>query len=97
MLAAALLTPGCTGEPAADAVVRIGDLRFEPREVRVPVGGTVEWRFDDGGLLHEVHADGVFDSRVQGGDTFRFTFDTPGDIEYLCSIHPYMSGIVHVG
>ncbi|WP_442972788.1 biphenyl 2,3-dioxygenase [Rhodococcus sp. G-MC3] len=92
-----MLTGGCASEPQVDATVLISNVRFEPQEVEVPVGGTVEWRFGDGGLLHEVHADGVFDSGVNGDSTFRFTFDTPGDVEYHCSIHPYMSGTVHVG
>ena len=92
-----VLAAGCSSEPDIDAIVLISNVRFDPQEVSIPVGGTVEWRFDDGGLLHEVHADGVFDSGVNGDSTFRFTFDTPGDVEYHCSIHPYMSGTVHVG
>ena len=88
---------GCASEPEVDATVLISNVRFDPQEVSIPVGGTVEWQFADGGLLHEVHADGVFDSGVNGDSTFRFTFDTPGDVEYHCSIHPYMSGTVHVG
>ncbi|RRQ27489.1 biphenyl 2,3-dioxygenase [Rhodococcus sp. Eu-32] len=92
-----LFATGCSSEPDIDATVLISNIRFAPREVSIPVGGTVEWIFDDGGLLHEVHSDGVFDSGVNGDSTFRFTFDTPGDVEYQCSIHPYMSGIVHVG
>lgn len=99
LVALALLIPicGCAGQPAADAVVHISEVRFDPREVRIPVGGTVEWRFEDDGLLHEVHADGVFDSGVLGTDTFRFTFTEPAVVRYQCSIHPYMSGTVHVG
>ncbi|MGW4367186.1 biphenyl 2,3-dioxygenase [Nocardia takedensis] len=94
---AALLLAGCSSAPTPDAVIRVDQVRFAPSEVRIPVGGTVEWRFEDGGLLHEVHADGVFDSGVHGDSTYRFSFPAPGDIEYRCSIHPYMSGIVHVG
>lgn len=94
---------GCASEPEVDATVLISNVRFDPQEVSIPVGGTVEWQFADEGLLHEVHADGIFDSGVvedsgvNGDSTFRFTFDTPGDVEYHCSIHPYMSGTVHVG
>ncbi|WP_338890311.1 biphenyl 2,3-dioxygenase [Rhodococcus sovatensis] len=91
-----LLATGCASEPDVDATVHISNVRFDPQEVSIPLGGTVEWQFDDEGLLHEVHADGVFDSGVNGDSTFRFTFDTPGDVEYHCSIHPYMSGTIHV-
>lgn len=96
-VAVLLLAVGCTSEPDVDATVLISNIRFEPREVHIPVGGTVEWTFDDGGLLHEVHADGVFDSGVNGDSTFRFSFEEAGDVEYHCSIHPYMSGTIHVG
>ncbi|MBM7415774.1 MULTISPECIES: biphenyl 2,3-dioxygenase [Nocardiaceae] len=92
-----VLAVGCSSEPDVDAAVIISNIRFEPSEVSVPVGGTVEWTFDDGGLLHEVHADGVFDSGVNGDNTFRFTFDEPGDVDYQCSIHPHMTGTIHVG
>ncbi|MEU4312156.1 hypothetical protein [Nocardia sp. NPDC024068] len=61
------------------------------------MGGTVEWRFDDGLLLHDLRAEGVFDSGIRSEETFRFTFTTPGDVTYRCSIHPTMSGTVHVG
>ncbi|MEV0361674.1 biphenyl 2,3-dioxygenase [Nocardia fusca] len=77
--------------------MHISQIRFEPREVRIPVGGTVEWRFDDGLLLHDLRAEGVFDSGIRSEETFRFTFTTPGDVAYRCSIHPTMSGTVHVG
>jgi plastocyanin len=92
-----LFAAGCSTEPEVDATVVVSNVRFDPQEVSIPVGGTVEWQFADGGLLHEVHADGVFDSGILGEKTFRFTFDSPGDIEYFCSIHPYMSGTIRVG
>ncbi|MFJ6096446.1 cupredoxin domain-containing protein [Williamsia muralis] len=99
------LTAGCsqqTAHPAgddrpADAVVTISNIRFNPQEVHIPVGGVVEWRFDDGGLLHDVRSDGVFDSGPTGDSTFRFTFEKAGIVQYTCSIHRYMLGTVHVG
>jgi plastocyanin len=93
-----LLSAGCTTAAAAPAaVVEIQDLRFTPQAVTVAPGSTVEWRFDDGGLYHHVHADdGSFDSDVVGEGTYSVTFDEVGTHPYVCSIHPYMTGTVTV-
>lgn len=96
-----LLTGGCAGAPsstgASPPVVEIRDLRFTPSTVTVQAGGTVEWRFDDGGMFHHVQADdGSFDSEIVGTGTFTASFDDPGSHPYTCSIHPYMTGTVVV-
>jgi plastocyanin len=98
MPALILLAGGCAGAaPAPSAVVEIRDLRFAPDTVTVPAGGTVEWRFDDGGLYHHVQADdGSFESEIVGDGTFTVSFDRPGTHAYTCSIHPYMTGTVVV-
>ena len=86
-----------TAVEPADAVVTVRDLAFSPREVTVPAGGTVEWRFDDDGLYHHVSStDGFFENAIGGDGTYRFTFDEPGTYAYDCSIHPYMVGTVVV-
>ncbi|MGC4934556.1 cupredoxin domain-containing protein [Gordonia sp. DT30] len=83
--------------PKPDAFVTVDNLRFAPMEVHIPVGGTVEWDFTDGVLLHQVYADGIFDSGVHGSGSYRHTFTSRGDIDYHCQIHPDMTGIIHVG
>lgn len=100
--ALALLVTGCGGEPAPDAVIDISNVQFSPADVTIPVGGTVEWRFDDGGVLHHVESDptisvpGEFDSGITGVGTFRHTFDRAGTYTYTCSVHRYMTGTVTV-
>lgn len=93
-----LLSAGCSpGVTPPAAVVEIQDLRFTPGSVTVPAGSAVEWRFDDGGLYHHVHADdGSFDSDIVGEGTYSATFDEAGTHTYACSIHPYMTGTVTV-
>ncbi|WP_101525683.1 cupredoxin domain-containing protein [Nocardioides houyundeii] len=104
VLVSALAFAGCgapdsstADSPAApDAVVVVRDLHFTPAEVTVPVGGTVEWRFDDDGLLHQARSKGLFDSGALDELAWSFTFDEPGVYEYDCVIHPYMLGTVTV-
>ena len=48
---------------------------------------------------HTVTADNnLFDAGpISPGDTFENVFDTPGELGYHCSIHPWMTGRVMVG
>ncbi|WP_457653142.1 cupredoxin domain-containing protein [Rhodocaloribacter sp.] len=89
---------------APDAVVGMTNtLRFEPDTVRVPVGGTVEWR-NTSLLVHTVTGDPAkatlegsarlpegaepFDSgNLEPKATFRHTFTVPGTYGYFCIPH----------
>jgi plastocyanin len=99
---AAGVLAGCSADVRPDAVIEISNVQFGPADVTVPVGGTVEWRFDDGGVLHHVASeprlgvDGEFDSGITGVGTFRHTFDRAGTYVYTCSVHRYMTGTVTV-
>lgn len=83
--------------PAGNAA-RIVDFAFEPQTITVPAGTTVTWTHA-GAAPHTVTADGkLFDSgRLTSGQTYSFTFDTPGTYAYKCEIHPgRMTGTVVV-
>ena len=66
--------------------------------VMVALGATVTWTNRDPGMVHTVTAvDGSFDSGFMNeGDTFSFTFNTPGEFEYFCGPHPWMRAKVQV-
>jgi plastocyanin len=88
---------GCTtSAPEPDVVINISNVRFSPMDASIPARGTVEWRFDDGGLLHHVQSPGEFDSGITGTGTFSHTFGKPGTYKYTCSVHPYMTGTITV-
>ena len=72
-----------------DATVDVTDFAFEPDEVTIGTGETVEWR-NDGDVVHAVVADDhLFESgELHPGESSAFTFDTPGRHEYRCSLHP---------
>ncbi|MFB5634383.1 MAG: plastocyanin/azurin family copper-binding protein, partial [Candidatus Nitrosomaritimum aestuariumsis] len=41
--------------------------------------------------------DGVFDSgMVMSGGTYEFTFVEPGEYDYYCMVHPWMTGKIMV-
>ena len=71
---------------------------FAPRAINVMPGSIVSWTNDDM-TPHTVTADNnLFDAGpISPGDTFENVFDTPGELGYHCSIHPWMTGRVMVG
>jgi plastocyanin len=97
LLAAACGTGGTTvaaSPPPPAATVVIRDVSFTPRVVRVTVGQSVRWVFDDGGLLHGVRGDGrysqLLDSGIRSSGSYTVTFTTPGVYNYHCQVHSMM-------
>ena len=83
---------------AAPAVsVEITKFAFVPKEISVTPGTRITWSNSDE-IPHTVTAtDKSFDSKAMDtGDSYAHTFDQPGDYAYFCSVHPFMTGIVHV-
>lgn len=65
--------------------------------ISVAPGTTVEVTNADGANHTWTSVDDVFDSgTLASGETFRFTFDDPGDYQFLCRIHPSMTGSITV-
>lgn len=82
---------------AGAATVSIANFAFAPGELTIAAGDTVTWSNDDGaphGLAYKDGAPGA--NLLLPGATFARTFDRPGGYDYLCSVHPYMSGKVIV-
>jgi len=92
-------TQPATTAPAesGNVVVTIVDFNFGPETLEIPVGTTVEWVNEDS-FDHTVEAnDGSFVSEDMGtGDRFTFTFTEPGTFDYICGIHPSMTGSIVV-
>jgi plastocyanin len=84
--------------PAADpggSTVTIQDMTYTPKTLTVPAGTTVTWVWNDGAIAHDVKGDG-FRSKVIADGTFRHRFDQPGTYDYLCTLHPNMTGTIEV-
>jgi alcohol dehydrogenase (cytochrome c) len=91
---------------AADAYavdhVDIVDYAFTPGTIIVPPGTTVTWS-NTGSQPHSATSTVsetnpvTFDSGILNpGQSYSFTFDTPGTYDYFCVPHPFMRGKVIV-
>jgi len=90
-------TPAASAAPAEAVEVAIVDFGFDQETVEIPVGTTVTWT-NTGDVIHTTTSkDGLWDSAIMNtGDTFSYTFDTPGTYDYWCTLHPNMLGTVVV-
>jgi plastocyanin len=100
----ALAIGASTGRPArarpaaqATQAVSIVNFSFQPATLTVPAGTRVTWTNNDS-VAHTSTADGgAWDSgRLDPGQSFSHTFDTPGTFTYHCAIHPFMTGMITV-
>ncbi len=82
------------------AAILIEDFAFTPADVEVAVGQTVTWTVGADPEQHTVTpADGAaFEDSGQlfTGDTYAVRFDAPGAFDFLCTLHPFMTGTVTV-
>jgi plastocyanin len=82
---------------AAGVTIAIEKFAFAPRELTVAPGTTVVWNNRDE-TPHTISAkDGSFVSKAMDTDDhFEHTFASAGDFTYFCTLHPFMTGVVHV-
>lgn len=86
------------GPAAAEEVtISIDNFTFGPAEVTVAPGTTVTWVNNDDIPHTVVDKKQAFRSKVLDTEgKFSFTFMTPGEFTYFCSLHPHMIGKVVV-
>lgn len=91
-----------TGEPEPPATppqieVAIDGSAFIPATYNIPVGTTVVW-YNNDSVDHTVTArDNSFDSgRISPNETFEYTFEQSGELDYYCKIHPSMIGKITI-
>jgi plastocyanin len=85
------------GDTAHSAGIQIDNFHYSPPTLVVAPGTTVTWKNDDDSPHSVREKDGKFKSAaLDTDDTFSQTFAAPGEFEYFCSIHPYMTGKIVV-
>src|ERR671932_176884 len=98
VLAVLMFVPSAGAQQDQGTMVSIENFAFDPPNISVAPGTTVTWVNNDS-VPHTTTAnDETWDSEtLQPGESFSFTFDTPGTFPYFCEIHPFMMGNVTVG
>ncbi|MGW4525385.1 cupredoxin domain-containing protein [Amycolatopsis sp. NPDC004378] len=91
-------SPTSAANSTANAVA-IKDFAFAPAATTVKKGTTVTWTNQDQDA-HTVTSTGsggpLRSPTLQTGQSYQYTFGTPGTFEYLCTIHPFMTATVTV-
>lgn len=78
-------------QAGSQANVTIEDFAFSPGNLEVPVGAIVTWTNEDS-AAHDATARKADwqTERLSKGESETLTFDTAGEYDYYCSIHPSM-------
>ena len=93
--------PGLGGkefEGPARSNVRIDmkEIEFAPPQVKLARGATVTWTNSDQVGHTVTQGNRVYNEftspEVEPGQTYRHTFDEPGEVRYRCTIHANMEG-----
>lgn len=91
----AALLLALTGAPAlaADHVVEIRKMTFQPATLDVAPGDTVTFVNRDRAPHTATSNDGAFDTgQIANGKAVRITIESGGVFGYHCQIHPMMQG-----
>ena len=100
ILCAALAIPAilAAAAPTAPTVdVDIAKFAYAPKEMTIAPGTKIVWTNHDETPHTVTSNDKSFASKgLDTNDKFEHTFTSEGDFGYICTVHPYMTGVVHV-
>ena len=83
--------------PAPTVEVNIAKFAFSPQEITIAPGTKVVWTNRDDTPHTVTSNDKSFASKgLDTDDKFEHTFTSEGDFSYICTLHPFMTGVVHV-
>jgi plastocyanin len=91
-------TSSASSSSGGGVQIKMQNIQFSPKATTVKVGQKVTWTNDDS-TDHNVTADSGADFKSKdfgNGATFSFTADKAGTINYVCTIHPGMTGTLTV-
>jgi plastocyanin len=81
--------------PAGPVVVVLKHIEFIPEVVKIHPGQTVEWKWEDSPVAHNVSFK-RFQSPLKAKGTWSHKFTTKGTYHYQCTIHVGMVGTIIV-
>lgn len=106
IIIAAIIVPilGCQSSQVKDIgsssgtqanTIEIKNFAFNPSEIKIKQGETVEWVNKDAFAKHTVTSDSgdeLNSGTLSNGQTYSHTFNEKGTFEYHCAIHSTMKG-----
>jgi plastocyanin len=100
-LVAALVLPSsflaAAAPPTAAVAVDITKFAFVPKEITIAPGTKITWTNHDETPHTVTSNDKSFASKgLDTDDKFEHVFASEGDFTYFCTVHPFMTGVVHV-
>jgi plastocyanin len=97
---AALVIPAifaAAATPAPSVDLNIAKFAFAPKEITIAPGTKIIWTNRDETPHTVTSNDKSFASKgLDTDDKFEHTFASEGDFSYICTVHPFMTGVVHV-
>ena|SRR5437867_1216208 len=97
---AALVMPAIFATAASSAPtvdIDIAKFAYGPKEITIAPGTKVIWTNHDETPHTVTSNDKSFVSKgLDTDDKFEHTFASEGDFGYICTVHPFMTGVVHV-
>ena len=98
VLYAAFLMPATfAAGTAAAPTVEITKFAFAPKEITIAPGTKIVWTNRDETPHTLASKDKSFASKgLDTDDKFEHTFASEGNFTYYCTLHPFMTGVVHV-
>ena len=84
--------------PSAPTVdLNVAKFAFAPKEITIAPGTKIVWTNHDETPHTVTSNDKSFASKgLDTDDKFEHTFTSEGDFGYICTVHPFMTGVVHV-
>jgi amicyanin len=90
--------PAQQGAPVTGVThMNMQNFAYQMATIQVRVGTTVTWTNQDNVPHSITFKNGMKDSGLlYQGQSFSYTFSTPGTYQYYCTVHPYMVATVTV-
>src|SRR6056297_2352282 len=80
---------------AAVQEIDISEMRFNPSLIDINQGDTIRWINRDT-VPHQIKGDFVTSPNLALEERFEFVFNEAGNFDYICDLHPSMTGTVRV-
>ena len=90
--------PAQSEAAAADTMISIQGMAFQPAKITVKAGSTVTWVNNDSAPHTVTSTDGgpLASGTLNRGYSYSVTLDKPGSYSYYCKIHPRMRATIIV-